>query len=122
MLLWGSSKEEVKINYPNVEEFNNNFYEHNLKGKVKNRFFEFINNKLFFVGVSYGNYSDNELDLLKNELQKNYGISLIEDNGTIEWWHIKSNENNNIVFTINKLQNNMVNCSYINPSLRDMNE
>jgi hypothetical protein len=60
------------------------------------------------------------LDSLKKELQKKYGILLIEDNGTIESWHIKSNDNNNIVFTINKLQNNMVTCSYINPSLRDL--
>ena len=119
LLLWGSSKEEVKSKYPDVEEIDNYFFENNLNGKIKNRLFEFIDNKLFFVGVSYGSYSNEELDLLRNELEKNYGISLLEDNGTIESWHIKSNENNNIVFMINKLQNNIVNCSYINPLLRD---
>jgi hypothetical protein len=52
-------------------------------------------------------------------LERKYGIRLIEDNGTIETWYIKNTENNDIVFVINKLENNMVRCSYINPTLRD---
>jgi hypothetical protein len=128
MLLWGSSKEEVKIKYPDVKEarydLDNTLREYNLNGKIKGRHFEFIDNKLFFVAVTYGNYNDNELDLLKKELHEDYGILLIEDNGTIEAWYIIKNENNEIVFVIDKSRNNIVNCSYINPVLRDrdMNE
>jgi hypothetical protein len=121
MLLWGSSKQEVKYKYSNVEETGNEFFEYNLNGKIKFRVFYFVDNKLYFVGVSYGEYNNDELDLLRSKIQKNFGIILLEDNGTIESWYIEDNENNAIVFTINKLRNNTVNCSYINPILRDMN-
>ena len=70
MLLWGSSKEEVKNKYPNVEEYCNGLWEMNLNGQIKQRYFNFIDNELYFVGVSYGNYSDYDLNLLKNRLKK----------------------------------------------------
>lgn len=122
ILLWGSSKDDVKNKYPNVEERDNALWEYNLNGRIIQRFFDFIGNELYFVGVSYGNYSNDALGILKNVLEKEHGIFTIEDNGTIETWHIKTDENNNIVFVINKLENNMVNCSYINPVLRDKYE
>ena len=121
-LLWGSSIEDLKNKYPNaINESGDNisFDEYNLDGKIW-RYFDFVDNKLWMVGVSYGEYSNDELDLLRNDLQKNYGISLIEDNGTIEVWHLEDNEYNQIVFAINKISNNAVNCSYINPSLREI--
>jgi hypothetical protein len=123
ILLWGSSIEELKNNYPNIEEFGvntNMFTEYNLDGQIKGRMFRFINNKLFMIHVSYGEYSNNRLDLLRKDLQKKYGIFPIEDNGTIEAWYIKNDENDEIAFLINKLQNNTVNASYINPPLRDL--
>ncbi|MDR1859232.1 MAG: hypothetical protein LBQ69_07160 [Treponema sp.] len=121
-LLWGSSTEDLKNKYPNVvNESGDNitFDEYNLNGKIW-RFFDFIDNQLWRVGVSYGEHSDDELDLLRKDLQKKYGISLIEDNGTIEAWYLESNEYNQIVFLINKLENNTINCSYINPPLMDL--
>jgi hypothetical protein len=128
MLLWGSSIEEFKNKYPDIEEFGNSddqnfteqiFTEQNFNGKINARYFRYFNNKLYMVHVSYGNYSNNELDSLKDNLQKKYGINLIEDNGTIETWYLEGNEDTQIVFLINKVENNMLNCSYINPHLRD---
>jgi len=119
-LVWGSSINEIKKKYPNVEESGYNcFNEINPDERIKARFFNFYNNQLFWVGVSYGSYTAEELNILKKELQKKHGDFLIEDNGTIESWYIKRDNNNEIVFLINKLQNNTINCSYINPSLRD---
>jgi helix-turn-helix protein len=71
------------------------------------------------VQVSYGNYSSEMLELLKENIIKKYEKITVEDNGTIESWHIENNKNNEIVILINKLQNNVVNCSYIFPPLRD---
>ena len=124
MLLWGSSIENMKNNYPNIEEFSNNnmFRECDLNGQIKFRLFSFTNNKLFYVAVSYGEYNNEEMELLKNNLQEKYGIYLIEDNGTIETWYINSNKDNQIVFNINKIENNTVNCSYINPTLREIDD
>jgi len=122
-LLWGSSIEALKNKYPNVVNEsgdNSTFDEYNLNGKIW-RFFDFIDNQLWRVGVCYGEYSDEELDLLRKNLQKNYGLSLIEDNGTIEVWHLEGNDDyNQIVFAINKIKNNTVNCSYINPFLSEI--
>jgi len=121
-LLWGSSTDDLEKKYPNVvNESGDNitFDEYNSNGKVW-RSFDFIDNQLWRVCVSYGEYSNDELDLLKKDLQKKYGIFLIEGNDTIEFWHLESNEYNQIVFAINKLKNNTVNCSYINPPLRDL--
>jgi len=121
-LLWGSSIEELKNKYPNVvNESSDNiiFDEYNLNEKIW-RSFDFLDNQLWRVCVSYGKYSEDELDLLRKGLQKNHGIYSIYDNGTIETWHLESNENNQIVFTINKIENNTVNCSYINPPLMDL--
>jgi hypothetical protein len=121
-LLWGSSTENLKNKYQNVvNESGDNitFDEYNSNGKIW-RFFDFIDNQLWRVGVSYGEFSDDELELLRKDLQKKHGISLIEGNDTIEIWHLESNEYNQIVFAINKLKNNTVNCSYINPPLRDL--
>jgi len=39
--------------------------------------------------------------------------------GKSQFWDIADNENNVIVFAINKLENNTVRCSYINPKLMD---
>jgi hypothetical protein len=121
MLLWDSSIEELKNNYPNIEEFgvNNMFTEYNLDGQIEFRIFHYFNNELFMVAVSYGKYSNDRLDLLRKDLQKKYGTFTIEDSGTIEAWYLELNEYNEIVFLINKLENNTVRCSYINPSLRD---
>jgi hypothetical protein len=121
-LLWGSSIEEVKNKYPNIEKSGFGGYEddkNTLTGKMQSRFFRFYDNQLYMVLINYGTYNDNELDLLRNNLQKKYGIKLIEDNGTIENWYITDNENNATVFAINKIENNTVRCSYINPKLRD---
>jgi hypothetical protein len=139
-ILWGSSLEEVKNKYPNIEEpvlnielirnleriealyeHNKAFYEPKLDGKIKFRNFEFIDNKLFAVYVSYGSYSSEMLELLKEEIEKKYGKITTEDNGTIESWYIVNTENNLIVIVINKLQNNVVNCSYIYPPLNEEN-
>ena len=123
MILWGSSKDEVKIKFPNVVErdypFDNILWEMNLNGQIKQRYFKFYNNKLYLVRVSYGNYNDDELNILKNKLEKVYGIKLINENETSEFWHIKDNENNIIVLSIDKFNNKMVNCSYINSVLMD---
>jgi hypothetical protein len=121
-LSWGSSIEEVKSKYPNIEK--NVFGEYdddknNLPGQIQSRIFFFHDNQLYTVLVNYGAYNDDELDLLRNNLQKKYGIYLIEDNGTIESWYIADNENNTTAFAINKLEDNTVRCSYINPKLRD---
>ena len=70
------------------------------------------------VYVHYGQYSNEKLKLLKNNIQKIYGIKLIEDNGTIESWYIENNEYNSIVFLINKLENNTIRGTYQNPELR----
>jgi hypothetical protein len=137
-ILWGSSYEEVKNKYPNIEEpvlnieiirnferieafyeLNKTFNEPKLDGKIKFRNFEFIDNKLFAVYVSYGSYSSEMLGLLKKEIEKKYGKITTEDNGTIESWYIVNTENNLIVIVINKLQNNVVYCSYIYPPLND---
>jgi len=131
-LLWGSSINEFKNKYPNVKEFSEVnklkdveivFYEAIERSlnehAIEGRYFHFYNNRLFKVDVCYGNYNQVELDLLKNNLQKKYGIDLIENNGTIEGWHINIDKNNKIVFLINILDNNTVNCSYINPFLND---
>ena len=128
-ILWGSSIEILKNTFPNVnyetydEIFIGNpndetFYEYNFHGEKTIRFFDFINNQLWRVGVSYGQKSNSELDLLRGEFQKQYGLFLIEDNGSIESWYLEFNEHNEIVFVINKLQNNTINASYINPQLR----
>ena len=130
-ILWGSSIEIMKNTFPNViietydEIFIGNpndetFYEYNFDGEKTIRFFDFINNQLWRVGVSYGQNSNSELDLLREELQKKYGLFPIEDNGTIESWYLELNEDNETVFVINKLQNNTINASYINPPLRDI--
>jgi len=121
-LLWGSSIEEVKNKYPNIEKRGFNGYDdikNNLTGQIQSRFFRFYDNQLYMVLINYGTYNDAELDLLKNNLQIKYGKYLIEDNGTIENWYIADNENNAITFVINKIENNTVRCSYINPKLRD---
>ena len=130
-ILWGSSIEILKNTFPNViyetydEIFIGNpndetFYEYNFHGEKTIRFFDFINNQLWRVGVSYGQKSNSELDLLRGEFQKQYGLFLIEDNGSIESWYLEFNEHNEIVFVINKLQNNTINASYINPQLREI--
>ena len=130
-ILWGSSIEILKNTFPNViyetydEIFIGNpndktFHEYNFNGEKTIRFFDFINNQLWRVGVSYGQKSNSELDLLREELQKKYGLFPIEDNGTIESWYLELNEHNEIVFVINKLQNNTINTSYINPQLREI--
>jgi hypothetical protein len=119
---WGSSPEELKRKYPNVvNESGDNmtFDEYNLNGKVW-RSFRFIDNKLWGIFVSYGEYGEDELDLLRNDLQEKHGISSIHDNGTIETWDLGNNEYTQIVFVTNKLMNNTVNCSYLNPPLRDL--
>jgi hypothetical protein len=123
-LLWGSSLEELKSKYPNVVETMNigiikEFDEGKMDGQIKYRGFQFINNKLFMVLASYGNYSSEMLELLKENIVKKYGKITIEDNGTIESWYIENNKNNEIVILINKIENNVVNCSYIFPPLRD---
>ena len=121
-LLWGSSLEEVKSKYPNIEKSSFGGYyddKNNLTGKTQSRFFRFYDNQLYMVLINYGTYNDDELDLLRSNLQKKYGIHLIEDNGTIESWYMADNENNTTAFTINKLENNTVRGSYINPKLRD---
>jgi hypothetical protein len=123
-LLWGSSLKEVKNKYANVVETMNigiikEFDEGNIDGQIKYRSFQYINNKLFIVHVSYGNYSSEMLELLKENIIKKYGKIKIEDNGTIESWYIENNKNNEIVILINKIENNVVNCSYIFPPLRD---
>lgn len=123
-LLWGSSIEEVKSKYPNIEKNPFGGYyddKNNLLGQIKSRVFNFYNNQLFSVEISYGTYSDDDLNLLKNNFIKKYGSFNIEENGTIEDWFVINNENNQVVFVINKLQNNMIYCSYINPPLREEN-
>jgi len=60
------------------------------------------------------------LNLLKKDLQKKYGLYLIEDNGTIESWYLEKNEHTQIVFNINKIENNTIYGSYLNPPLRDL--
>jgi hypothetical protein len=121
MLLWGSSIEQVKNKYPNIEKNGFDGYDdkNNLTGKIQSRFFRFYDNQLYMVLINYGTYNDDELDLLRNNLQRKYGIYLIEDNGTIETWYMEDNENNATAFAVNKLENNTVRCSYINPKLRD---
>jgi hypothetical protein len=120
MLLWGSSVEEVKSKYPDIEDFGNNDDNYILKYIPDGgKYFHFFNNQLFMVHVFGGIFAGDKLDALKNDIQKNYGIYLIEDNGTIESWYIINNENNAIAFTINKIENNKVYCSYVNPKLRD---
>ena len=106
--------DEIIIGNSNDETF----YEYNFNGEKTIRFFDFINNQLWRVVVSYGQNSNSELDLLREELQNIYGLFPIEDNGTIESWYLELNENNEIVFVINKLKNNTINASYINPQLR----
>jgi hypothetical protein len=121
-LLWGSSIEEVKSKYPNIEKNGFGGYDdnrNNLTGQIQSRMFFFYDNQLYKALINYGTYNDNELDLLRKNIQKKYGIFLIEDNGTIEFWDIADNENNVTVFTINKLENNTVRGSYINPKLMD---
>jgi uncharacterized Rmd1/YagE family protein len=121
-LLWSSSRENFQKKYPMVSEFgdNNIYFENNLDGKITSRFFDFLDNQLWRVGVCYGEYSDDELDLLKKDLQKKYGIYLIEDNGTIETWYLENNEHTQIVFNINKIEHNTIYGSYLNPPLRDL--
>jgi hypothetical protein len=123
-LLWSSSIEDLIDKYPNAVETMDKgiikeFDEYKLDGKVKYRNFQFINNKLFMVLASYGNYSFEMLELLREDIEKKYGKITIENNGTIESWYIENNKNNQIVLLINKLENNVVNCSYIFPPLRD---
>ena len=124
-LLWGASIEEVKSKYPNIEENGFSGYDddkNNLTGQIQSRMFFFYDNQLYMVLINYGTYNDDELSLLRNNLQKKYGIHLIEDNGTLENWYIADNENNATAFTINKLENNTVRGSYINPELRDKHD
>ena len=119
---WGSSTEELRKKYSNVvNESGDNvsFDEYNPNGKVR-RSFHFIDNQLWGVFVSYGEYSGNDLDLLRKDLQERHGINSISDNGTIETWDLESNEHTQITFITNKLINNTVNCSYMNPPLRDL--
>jgi hypothetical protein len=123
-LLWGSSAEELKNKYPNVGETINigiikEFNEGRMDSQIKFRGFQFINDKLFTVHVSYGNYSSEMLELLKEKIIRKYGKIITEDNGTIESWYIENNKNNETVILINKIKNNVVNCSYIFPPLRD---
>jgi hypothetical protein len=84
------------------------FFEYNFNGEKTIRFFDFINNQLWRVGVSYGQNSNSELDLLRKEFQKKYGLFPIEDNGTIESWYLELDEYNEIVFLINKLQEGLL--------------
>ena len=94
-LLWGSSIEDVKEKYPNVSSWAGSSYaetsfgEDNPKGPIIFRSFEFINNQLFMVHVSYGSYTDDMLELLKQDIIAKYGKITIEDNGTIERWDIE---------------------------------
>ena len=130
-ILWGSSIEILKNTFPNAinETYDEiiignpndeTFYEYNFYGEKTIRFFDFINNQLWRVVVSYGQNSNSELDLLREEFQNKYGLFPIEENGTIESWYLELNENNEIVFVINKLKNNTINASYINPQLREI--
>jgi len=120
----------MKNNFPNaigdsddviyyIKSCEETFNEYYFNGEKTIRFFNFIENQLYWVGVSYGQYSNGELDLFKENLQKIFGTFPIEDNGTIEEWYLEMKEYNTIVFTINKLQNNTLNASYMNPYLRD---
>jgi hypothetical protein len=72
-LLWGSSIEDVKSKYPNIEKNGFGGYDdkNNLTGQIQSRMFFFYDNQLYAVLINYGTYNDDKLDLLKNNLQKN---------------------------------------------------
>ena len=64
-ILWGSSIEIMKNNFPNVigdsddviyyiKSCEETFNEYNFNGEKTIRFFNFIENQLYWVGVSYG--------------------------------------------------------------------
>jgi len=118
-VLWGSSIEEVKSKYPNIEESYFGGYddnENNLNGRIESRIFHFYNNKLYMVNISYGFYKKDEVDILKKELQKKYGDFLIKYD---EYWYVINKKNNQVVFSITYMGNYLVNCIYINQQIKN---
>jgi len=121
VLLWGSSIGDVKNKYPYIEENELGYFtDNNLSGEIVDRYFDFIDNKLCMVSVHYGNYSNNDLNILRKTLKKNYGIRLIKDDSIYTHWYINNKLNNIIVFEINKFQDNSLSCYYMNNQLVDV--
>jgi hypothetical protein len=118
-LLWGSSIEQVKSKYPDIENFGNS-YDNYIVKYIPNRkkYFHFINNQLFMVHVFCGIYSGENLTLLKKNIRNKYGIYSIEGSGIIERWLIAYSDNNMTNFAVN-IENNKVRCIYIYPKLLD---
>jgi hypothetical protein len=121
-LLWGSSIKEVKSKYPNITESMFGGYdddENNLNGKMQSRIFSFHNNQLYMVNISYGMYTEEEVDILMNELQGKYGNFLMEDDVSIKHWYVINEKNNQAVFIITYMGNYLVNCIYINQQIKN---
>jgi len=147
-LSWNSSIDEVKEIYPNLNEYsisarlkeNENdfslllffpiifsnkdsiFYEiieEGLYGEpVQDRDFYFLENKLYKVSVNYGNYNQDELDLLKNNFKKKYGKKFTVDNyEAMDIWGVNIDKKNRIVLYI---RDNNVSGLYISPYLSDI--
>jgi hypothetical protein len=125
LLLWDSSINKLKDKYQNILEIENNkisndeiivFKEDKLEGKIKYRYFAFVNKKLYRVEVGYGIYDSEKLNLLKKDLDKNYGIYQIENHDKFEKWNLKNNDNTEIIFQIDKFHKdyNIVSSVYFN--------
>jgi len=118
-LLWGSSIKEVKSKYPNIKENMFGGYrddENNLNGKMQSRIFSFHNDQLYMVNISYGMYTEEEIDILRNELQKKYGDFLIKYD---EYWYVINEKNNQVVFVITYMGDYLVNGIYINQQIKN---
>jgi hypothetical protein len=60
----------IKSKYPNIKEYMFGGYDddkNNLNGKMQSRIFSFYKDQLYMVNISYGMYTEREVDILKNE-------------------------------------------------------
>jgi hypothetical protein len=120
-LFWGSSIFEVKTKYPNLEVniFGGFYDDNNFHGEMESRTFYFYKNQLYMVNVTYGMYTEKEVEILKNELQEKYGIFLIKDDVSIKYWYIINEKNNQVVFSITYMGDYLINCIYINQQIKN---